>query len=55
MLLREPIGESTCNKIRWMLPTLGVPLEVMQVSVRREHFSALMTLCLRALPQADST
>jgi hypothetical protein len=40
---------------RWLLPARGAALEVKQVGVRRGHFTALVTLCLRVLPLADST
>jgi hypothetical protein len=40
---------------RWLLPARGDALEVKQVGVRIGQFTALVTLCLRALPLADST
>jgi hypothetical protein len=39
----------------WMLPARGAVVEVIQMGVRRGRFIALVTLCLRALPSADST
>jgi hypothetical protein len=39
----------------WLLPTRGDALEVKQLGVRRGQFTALVTLCLRALLLADST
>jgi hypothetical protein len=47
------IGER--KGIRWLLPARGVALELKQVGVRPGQFTALVTLCLRALPLADST
>jgi hypothetical protein len=39
----------------WLLPARGVTLEVKNVGVHRGQFTALVTLCLRALPLAGST
>jgi len=36
-----------------MLPAIGVALKVNRVGFRRGQFTALVTLCLRALPLAE--
>jgi hypothetical protein len=43
------------NGRRWLLPARGAALELKHVGVRRGHFTAHVTLCLRALAFTDST